>query len=204
MRDCYKKFWKKELVQGMHLAFPQFILKESLSRKLADEAKPSAKPLEFIWNPVDKLTFLIGFSAHPRQDYFEGYCKWSETGKSKAGVAWTMEPFSDATFSAPDTGAFVQVLSSLSDGGQRIFNWPFWKPSASIDDMHAFQQEFSADLQKEIGDDEAQRRVQIAVGRATADVMRLVLPWFERKLSLYKQELRGPNFPPVPPEPPKR
>jgi hypothetical protein len=190
MRVCYKKFWKPILVEKMHGTFPEFTLKETPSRKAADEAKPSGKPVVFIWNPIDKLTFTMEFSTHSHLDYFEGYCKWSEAGKLKAGVPWTMEPFSDAVISAPSATVFFQLLSGPMAGfkpEEIALNWPFWKPNSTIDDIAAFQAEFMADEMREIGDDEAKMRVQLAVDKAVADVKRCALPWFEKKLGWYLQ-----------------
>ncbi|WP_422953719.1 hypothetical protein [Undibacterium sp. TC4M20W] len=178
------------LVEKMHMNFPDFVLKETPSRKAADEIKPSAKPIKFVWSSIDKLTFSIEFLGHPRQDYFEGYCEWSEAGKSKTDAYWNIQPFTDETIASPKAVVLIQVLSGPIAGfkpEEIAYNWSIWKPSVTIEDINAYQAEFMAEEMRQIGDPEAKMRVEVAVDRAIADVKRCALPWFEKKLDWYKK-----------------
>ncbi len=191
MRDCYKKFWKMVLVEEMRAVLPQFTLRESASRKAADGTNPSSKPVRFVWNAVDKLAFTLEFAAPGRQDNFEAYCRWSETGKSKVeGLFWLDHPFAKETFEAPDAVAMVQALSDDLGDNPRVFKWDIWEPEtfleASPESHAAWQAEFIAEELRGISDDEARRRVEAAVNRAMADIKRCALPWFEKKLEWYK------------------
>jgi len=196
MRDCYKKFWRQELVKKAHLALPNFALRESASKRAAEEAKPSAKAIEFVWNPIDKLNFILGFVAHPRQDYFEAYCKWSEIGKFKAGAAWSMTPYSDEIIAAPGAAVFVKMLSGRNGGFEPndvIFEWKFWEPKSQIgtspsrEELQAYMMELAIEEQRLISDSEALQRVEVTVEKAITDVTRFALPWFEKKLAWYQE-----------------
>ena len=195
MKDCYKKFWRQILVEKVQLELPQFVLKESASKRRAEAIKPSSKAVEFVWNPVDQLNFVLGFIAHPRQDYFEGYCKWSETGKMKAGSAWNMAPYSEETMAAPGAAVLVQILSGRNGGFEQddvVFNWKFWEPIGQIgtapsqDELQSYMAELCEEDQRLIGDSEALRRVEVTVSRAIDDVGRFALPWFDKKLTWYR------------------
>ena len=177
----------------MQSVFPQFTLKESASRKAADEAEASSKPVKFVWNAVDKLTFTTEFAAPGRQDRFEAYCGWSETGKSNAaGLLWLHDdPLGDAAFKVPDAMVMVQGLSEALGDNPRVFSWHFWEPTipleTSAESHAAWQTEFIAEELRIVGNAEARQRVEIAVDKAMTDIKRCAVPWFEKKLGWYQK-----------------
>lgn len=194
MRDCYKKYWKDILILKMKNGLPQFALKESVSRKVADEVIPSARPVRFVWTVVDKLTFSIEFAVRGKQDEFEASCGWSESGKTNiAGLAWLHDaPFSSAAFEVADAAAMVQGLSESLGDKPRVFGWSFWKPTTSLEstaESHAaWKAEFIAEELRPVLDVEALQRVESAVGQAMVDLKRCAMPWFEKKLEWYQKQ----------------
>lgn len=198
MRDCYKKFWKTVLVEQIALVLPMFMLKETPSRKAADEAKPSSKPVSFVWGPVDKLKFVINFSAPGRQDHFEAWCGWSETGASRPdfGPLWAQDdPFRYAAFSLAQAQVPFQALSAASHERPTTIWWYFWKPTTELGDTReshaAFMAEALAEELRPVPDVEARQRVEEAVRKSMSDLKRCALPWFERKLEWYLSKSRA-------------
>lgn len=190
MKDCYKKFWKKVFVEKMHAAFPQFVLKESTSRSAADEIKPSSKPINFVWNPIDKLTFTAEFVARGKQDAFEALFYWSEKGKVGANGTEALDyPFTAQTYELINAAVMLQTLSFIVGDSpeERVFNWEFWKPITSMGNLPAWKAEFIAEELRVVSDEEARRRVEIAVDKAIIDIKRCALPWFGKKLELYQK-----------------
>ncbi len=189
MRDCYKKFWKTVLAEKMQASLPQFALKEGPARKAADEAKPSSKPIKFVWNPADKLVFTVEFSAFGKQDYFDAWCFWSEKGKTGPnGSAMLDFPFPEDVYGLMNAATHVQVLSAAANDRATVLYWYFWKPKTSqFDDEKAWYAEFMAEEMRVVPDAEARPRVEVAVDRAISDVKRLALPWFEKKLDWYQK-----------------
>jgi hypothetical protein len=192
MRDCYKKFWKRILVERIPAALPQFALKESAARKTADDEAPSSKPNNFVWNPVDKLVFTIEFRAPGRLDHFECWFYWSETGKTGAnGTAPLNNPFVDISYELVNASTMLSDVSGAIDGKLRISRWAFWQPTLELgttrESHAAWQAEFEVEERRYIGDEEARQRVEVAVDKAIIDIKRLALPWFEKKLEWYKQ-----------------
>jgi len=191
MRDCYKKFWKKVMIAKFHESLPQFELKETPSRKVADDLMPSAKPIEFVWNPVDKLTFKLIFTAHTRQDDFWAYCQWSETGKAKVAGQGVIR-FADNAWNRVDGFVHLQSLSvEIDQRGSTVQSWDFWKPMLDIGSTReshaAYMAEIVAEEMRQISDDVAQQRVEAAVEKTVVDVKRCAMPWFEKKLAWYMQ-----------------
>lgn len=189
MRDCYKKFWKTVLVEKMRDAFPQFALREGAARKAADEAKPSSKPIKFAWNPVGKLVFTIEYDARGKQDDFQAWFFWSETGKlGPNGTASLDFPFREDSYELANATVMLQTLSAALNDDPRVFRWPFWQPATSLfDDREAWHAEFMAEERRAISDAEARQRVEAAVDKAMMDIKRGALPWFEKKLGWYKE-----------------
>lgn len=191
MRDCYKKFWKAALVAKFGEALPQFQLKETASRKASDEAKPSAKPVELLWNPIDKLGFKLIFTAHTRQDHFWAFCEWSETAKAKA-TGESGPRFAENAWDRAYGYVRFQTLSGQIDQRETyVQSWDFWTPTSEFGDTResqaAWKAEFMADELRQIGDEEARQRVEVAVDKSTVDIKRCAMPWFEKKLEWYMQ-----------------
>jgi len=192
MRDCYKKFWKIVLVEQMKIALPLFALKESAARKAADEEKPSSKPFNLTWNPIDKLVFTIEFRAPGKQDSFEAWFYWSEKGKAGANGTPDLDyPFSEKSYELVNAAVMMQTLSGAIDGKQRVMWWKFWEPTrelGSTRESHtAYQAEFIAEELRAVSDEEARQRVDVAVDKAMIDIKRCALPWFEKKLEWYQK-----------------
>lgn len=189
MRDCYKKFWKMMLVEKMGIALPQFALKEGAARKVADDAKPSTKPINFVWNPVAKLKFTIEFCVPGKQDHFEAWFYWSELGKSGANGTEALNcPFPENIYESVNASVMLSALSGAIDGKSRVTCWKFWEPKASLfDDRPAWRAEFMAEEMRHVSDEEARQRVEAAVDKAMIDIKRLALPWFEKKLDWYQK-----------------
>jgi len=189
MRDCYKKFWKTVLIEKMGAALPQYMLKESASRRAADEVNPSSKPIKFAWNAIDKMIFTIEFAAPGKQDNFESYCSWSEAGRSKVeGLFWLDHPFEENTFCAADAAVYLQTLSLELGDKPRVMWWKFWEPKTSLfDDRPGWYAEFMAEEMRAVSDEEARQRVEVAVDKALIDIKRCALPWFEKKLDWYQK-----------------
>ena len=189
MRDCYKKFWKAVLSAKFCEAMPQFKLKETPSRKAADDAKPSAKPVTFAWNPIDKLTFKLIFSA--RHDHFWAYCEWSETARAKA-TGGSGPRFADDAWDRAYGIEHLQTLSGQIDQRDTLVqSWDFWRPALDIgstrESHHAYMDALRVEEMRHIGDAEAMQRVEVTVDQVIADVKRCAMPWFEKKLLWYMQ-----------------
>lgn len=194
MRDCYKKFWRAQLVEGMRRELPQFTLKEPRTAAVGD-AKPSTKPAIFFWKPTEKLTFSIEFRVPGRQDDFEAWFYWSEHGKVGAnGTPALPSPFAPEVERLPNAAAMIQTLSARD--GVRIYQWELWSPSVRLDlteeSQAAWKKAFIAEELRQVSETEALERVRTAVDKAMRDIKRCALPWFEQKLGWYLKNVYRP------------
>ena len=144
----------------MHTALPHFALKESASRSVSDEAKPSAKPVKFAWSPIDKLAFSFGFTAAGKQDAFDALFYWSGKGKIGGNGAETLDyPFPEKTYELADAAVMLQTISAAVGDKPRVFTWSFWEPtreSGSTRESHAaYLDEFIAEELRVVVDEEA-------------------------------------------------
>lgn len=173
----------------MEASFPQFKLKESAGRKIADFEKPSTKPVNFAWNPAGKLNFTIEFRVPGKQDHFEAWFYWSEKGKTGANGTEDLDrPFEQNNFELENAAVMLQTLSAASSDDPRIFFWAIWEPKISVfENRPAWYAEFMAEEMRLVSDEEARQRVGLAMDKATIDIKRLALPWFEKKLDWYQK-----------------
>jgi hypothetical protein len=194
VRDCYKKFWNLQLVEGMRRELPQFTLRESRAAG-AGEAKPRTKPVIFFWKPMQKLTFSIEFRVPGRQDDFEAWFYWSEQGKVGAnGTPALPNPFAPDVEKLPSAAAMIQTLSAHDGVG--IYQWELWSPGVRLDATEegqaAWKNAFIAEELRHVSDTEALERVRTAVDKALRDIRRCALPWFEQKLGWYLKNVYRP------------
>jgi len=178
------------------MQFSKFGLKESPSRKAADEAKPSAKPVIFAWNPIDKLTFTVEFIVPGKLDEFEALFYWSEKGKvGDNGSELLDHPFLEKTDQLQIAAANLQSLSIAvaTKPADKVFCWKLWEPAVSFENRAAWKAEYLAEESRIVNAKEARLRVETAVSKAMLDIKRCAMPWFDMKLAHYRKNKNQKN-----------
>jgi hypothetical protein len=130
---------------------------------------------------------VIIFRTPLGKDQFEASCEWSESGKLVKKLAYSLEqPYSAAVLRQPHARTLMQCLSQAAGDAApaRVVFWDLWRPQADVFDTEAWFREVMEEETRVLGSDEAAARVEAAVAMAVADVRRLALPWFQRKLAV--------------------
>lgn len=192
MRKCYENHFEPMLIKAMESTCSNFRYMDAGARKKVGGLSfyGPGKLYGFEWSPRDELKFVVTFRVPSGKDDFEASCEWTESGKIvKNQTLLDAGLFELGVLRLPYARTLMQSLSAAVDPPERrAIRWQFWLPSSDINDTDAWFKEFMEDGLRELSDEEARRRVEVAVRTAAADVARCGLPWFDSKLKVYQSE----------------
>ena len=183
MRTIYTKNFHRALCKVMaerHPEFEPFVVRLNKDQRRDSTISPGEKI--YVWRVRDDLWVFISFVPNRSQERFTIDIGWSRKkgfpwGATRIGSSFALERPSGVDECMIE---FVDFLAKVTGNGV-FFGWDVWSCSVPPEDPN-FKRIFVEEYMKDVNDDLAYTRAEMAVRKALDDTDKYAFPWIRENL----------------------